>query len=274
MDGKSRRSSMIWPDSASSSYLLREPPGISTKTTTVDSATASRAVLARLLDEAAEEAEVLAGLGVPEDADDEAAVLGLEPFDRAVVRPREGHEALAEPAGPLVVVGLDLAALAEQRGGARAGREAHLVVPEDAGVELVLLVADDVGEVLHEVAAARDVQDLDAAADREHRHVPLERRAQERELRRVPLRANAVRLRVRVGAVVGRIEVGAAGEDEPVERVERLLHGLRRRRHDERPPARELDRANVRVGDERDRRVPDRPARLLHVRRDTDEGPH
>src|SRR3954453_5319246 len=104
---------MMWPDSASSSYLLRDPPGISTKTTTVGSATARLAVRARLVDEPAEEADVLARLRMPEHADDEAAVLRLEALHGAVVGPRERAQALAEPARALVVVRLHRAALAE-----------------------------------------------------------------------------------------------------------------------------------------------------------------
>ncbi len=43
----------------------------------------------------------------------------------------------------------------------------------------VLLVADLLGEMLHEVAAASHVQELRAAADGEDRHVPFECRFQE-----------------------------------------------------------------------------------------------
>jgi hypothetical protein len=46
----------------------------------------------------------------------------------------------------------------------------------------VLLVPDDVGQVLDEVAAAGDVQHLAPAADCEHRHVALERALEQREL--------------------------------------------------------------------------------------------
>ena len=60
----------------------------------------------------------------------------------------------------------------------------------------------------------------------------------------------AVRLRrvgrgVAVGAVVGRVDVDAAREDDPVEHVERLLDRVLARRHDERPPAGLLDRVDV-----------------------------
>ncbi len=67
------------------------------------------------------------------------------------------------------------------------------------GVCLWRVVADQVGQVLDEVAAEGDVQDLRAAADREHRQVALERRAQERELGAVALGHDPGRLGVGLG---------------------------------------------------------------------------
>ncbi len=87
----------------------------------------------------------------------------------------------------------------------------------------MLLVPDDLGQVLDEVAAARDVQHLEAAADREHRQVARERRLEQRELAAVALGVRARRLRMRLGAVLVGLEVVAAGEDEAVERVEHLV---------------------------------------------------
>ena len=81
--------------------------------------------------------------------------------------------------------------LAEHRSEPRAGLDLDVVVGEGARCVLVPLVADDVRQVLHEVAAERDVQHLRAAADREHRQVALERRAQQRELGVVALRARS-----------------------------------------------------------------------------------
>ena len=47
-------------------------------------------------------------------------------------------------------------------------------------------MADDVGQVLDQRAAQRHVHDLQAAADAEHRHAPVERGAEERDLGGVP----------------------------------------------------------------------------------------
>ena len=126
-----------------------------------------------------------------------------------------------------------------------------VVLGELAGQLLVLLVADHLGQVLDEVAAERDVQHLRAAADREHRHVARERGLQQRELGAVALLDDPVRRLVALLAVGGRIEVGAAGEDDPVERVERLLDPVVRGRHEQRAPAGALDGPHVVGRDER-----------------------
>ena len=75
----------------------------------------------------------------------------------------------------------------------------------------VFLVADDLGQVLHEVAAAGDVQHLQPAAYREHGHVARKRRFEQRELCAVTFRAKAGGLRMRIGAVVLRVEICTTG---------------------------------------------------------------
>ena len=139
---------------------------------------------------------------------------------------------------------------------------------------LVDVVPDSFGKVLHEVAATGDVQELEAAADRERRHVTLERRLQERQLTRVPTGLRRIGLRVGVGPVARGIDVGAAREDDPVERVERLLDVLLGRRNDERTPSGLLDRVDVCERDERGGQMPHAPARVLRVRGDPDDRPH
>ena len=142
------------------------------------------AVARGLLDERLEERGVLALLGVPEDAEREAPGRILERLDRAVVGAGGLAQALAEAAVALVVVALDRRVLAERRAAAVLREDVDVVVGEDARRLLVPLVADDLGEVLDEVAAQRDVQHLASAADGEHGHVARERRLEERELGR------------------------------------------------------------------------------------------
>ena len=115
----------------------------------------------------------------------------------------------------------------------------------------MLLVPDNLRQVLDEVAAASDVEHLEAAADREHRQVARERCLEQRELAAVALRVRSDRLRMRLGAVLLRLHVVAAGEDQPVESVEHLLDAVLVRRHEDRATAGSLDRADVVVRDER-----------------------
>ena len=170
---------------------------------------------------------VLACFGVPEDADREPAAMDPR---RASSVPSSAHrdlaQARAEPTEALVVVRLDRRAIAEDRAEPAVALEANVVVGERPGRVLVLLVADDVGQVLNEIAAERDVEHLAAAADGEHRHVALERRFEQRSSARSRSRHDAGRLGVRLLAVELGVEIGAAGEDDPVERVERLVDSV------------------------------------------------
>jgi hypothetical protein len=151
----------------------------------------------------------------------------------------------------------------------------HVMVDERAGrIVLVALVPDDLGQVLDQVAAARDVQHLDAAADTEHRHVAVQRCLHQLELGAVTLLMDAGRLRMRLLAVVRRIEIGAAGEDDPVERVQRLFDSLVARRYEQRPPTRFLDRTHVVVRDQGRLEIPVAPAGRRDVRGDANDRSH
>ena len=145
------------------------------------------------------------------------------------------------------------------------------VLGEDAERLAVAFVPDLLGQVLDEVAATEDVQQLEAAADRERRQVALERRLEQAQLAGVAVRLRGIGRRVPVGAVVGRVDVDAAREDDPVEHVERLLDGVLARRHDERAAAGLLDRVDVVERDERGRQLPGAPTRGLRVRGDADD---
>jgi len=77
-----------------------------------------------------------------------------------------------------------------------------------------------------------------AAADREDGHVTLERGGEERELGVVALRPGAERGRMRLRAVEIGVDIGAPGEEQPVEPVECLLDPALARRHEQRPATR------------------------------------
>ena len=217
--------------------------------------------------------QVLPGLGMPENAEREPARRILDRLDGAVVSVSRDAQARPEPTKALMVVRLHRRVLAEQLAEARALLEHHVVIREHSGRVLVPVVPDVVREVLHEIAAGRDVEDLRSTADRENRHVARERSLQERQLRTVALGDDVLRLGVRILPVELRIEIGAAGEDDGVERVQRLVDSRVEGRDEQRPPACALHCSDVLSRDERDLLVPRAEARRRHVRRDPDERP-
>jgi hypothetical protein len=171
------------------------------------------------------------------------------------------------------MVALNRRAVAEEPLQPAARLEVDVVVAEHARSVLVLVVPDHLREMLHEVAPAGDVQDLAAPADGEHRHVPRERSLEQRELGAIPVRADAVGLRMRLGVVDGRVDIRAAGEEDAVERIERLLDPVFGGWHEKRAPACPLDGANVGEGRERGGSVPNAPVGVFDARRDADDGP-
>ena len=81
-------------------------------------------------------------------------------------------------------------------------------------------MADGLGQVLDEGAATGDVEQLHPAADAEDGKVALEGTADEGELEAIALGPSAPGLGVWGGAVGGRVDVRAAGEQQRVEPVE------------------------------------------------------
>ena len=94
------------------------------------------------------------------------------------------------------------------------------VRPNTPGRGLCPACPDDVGEVLHERAAEGDVEHLQAAAHREDRAAQLQRPRQDGQLGGVALGARRAGARVGLGAVAGRVDVGAAREHHAVEPVD------------------------------------------------------
>jgi hypothetical protein len=186
---------------------------------------------------------------------------------------RRDAETLAEPADALMVMRLHRRTAAEQPSEPRASLDGHVVIRERARRVVVRLVAEDVGKMLDEIAATRDVQNLRAAADREHRHIAREGALEQRELGVIAFFADADGLWVRLLSVELWVDVGAAGEDQPVHRIEGLVDSVRRRRHEERSASGSLDRMNVVRRDERRLLIPVAPLCGDDVGRDADDRP-
>ena len=224
-------------------------------------------------------AAALVGLGVPLDAEHEAALGQLDGLHEVVDGRRAGdHEPLAQLVDALVVMGLG--GVQELAGGVRRqrlGDEADVVVGlvEVAGHAPVVLVAEGLGQVLDERAAKGDVEDLHAAADAEHRHVELGGAPDEGELEGVALAAPALGLGVGLGAVGGRVHIDAAGDDQAVEAVQKLVgiaHQLGLGGDHERQAAGAAHLAHVAGGQDRGVLIPDAVAGLGERRGDADCG--
>ncbi len=107
-------------------------------------------------------------------------------------------------------------------------------------------LADDVGQVLVQCAAPRDVDDLGAAADGQHGHVALVGGARQRELELVQGAFRRAQARVPIGAVDGGIDVGTAGQADAVDAIQEGVDRAEgQRRDDDRQPAGALDRLQV-----------------------------
>ena len=82
---------------------------------------------------------------------------------------------------------------------------------------VVLVVADHFGQVLDERAAVGDVEQLHAAADRQHRQAAPLGGADQGKLAFVAARAGWLGAGMRLGAISRRVDVGAPRQHEAVE---------------------------------------------------------
>ena len=142
--------------------------------------------------------------------------------------------------------------------------------PEDAAV---LVVAVGVGEVLVQRPALRDVDQLHPAADPEERHVALQGPPGQRDLERVALGHRMDDLGMARRAVRGRVDVGAAREDQGVEEVEDLVGVVDEHvvhRQDQRHATGAVDGVDVGARQQERLLVPHAPLRLLEVGDDPD----
>jgi hypothetical protein len=217
-------------------------------------------------------------LGVPLHADHPGHLSVLDGFHGLVVGPRRGDQRLAHPAERLMVIRRDAGPLAQHLDEPAALGDRDVVPGEAADHRAMPLMADDVGQVLDEVAAESDVEHLHAAADRKNRNVPFERGAHECELPVVAIRARWPGARIAGRGVARWIDVTAAGEHETVHAVEHDLGsafriGQRRRgkQHGHRPGRGQG--VGVVGGQQIGDLTPDTPHRPLAVGGDSDSWP-
>ena len=128
------------------------------------------------------------------------------------------------------------------------------------------VVPEAVRDVLLQGPSRGDVHHLHPAADAQQRHLAAQRFAAERDLEVVAVDVGVYGLGMGVGAVGGRVDVGAPGDHKSVEPVEQLAGILRddyvgREQHGD--SARALHGVVVGARDQRHHLVPGAVARLL-----------
>jgi len=210
---------------------------------------------------------------MPLDGQREGVPGQFDGLDAAVGGPRRRDQPFAEPVdGLVVVVGrFERRGAGDLRQGAAVGdldRDPAVL----AGRGRVAGVADDVGQVLVETAAEMDVEDLHAAADAQERQATIDGGADQRELGGVAEVADVAGLGVGGLAVAGRVDVAAAGDDQPVEHVHK---GRRRtgRRQDDRLPAGRHHAVHIGLREEAGGHVPRGEAGPLDIAGDADDRP-
>src|ERR1700683_480567 len=230
------------------------------------------------LHERADDRAALVGLGVPLHAQHEATIGwpgGLAPIhlDRLGQlvdgRAAADEQPRAETVDSLVMMRSGrVDKLAAGARGERALAEQHVVLGAVEGAQHapVLFMAEQVGQMLQEGASERDVDQLHAAADAQHRHVALDGSARERYLEGISLGDRVNRVRPGLLAIGGGVDVGAACEQQAVDQIEYLLRVLGRTRvgrehHGQAAGA--LHRLYVAEPEQRGGLLPHAPARLL-----------
>ena len=125
--------------------------------------------------------------------------------------------------------------LAEARGDEAARLQPHAVRRDPADLRLAVpdLRRPLAGQILQQRAAARDVEHLQAAADRQHGQLARLGGADERDLEAVEVRLGGAEAGVGLGAVDRRVQVRAARQAQAAEPVEQGLDAVDVQRRDD-----------------------------------------
>ena len=226
-----------------------------------------------------EEAPVAALLWMPLDADDETMAAELDGLDDAVLAPSGRDQTDPEFRHPLVVAAEDAEPLAEHPPDLAplGGGDGYLA--ELARKRLVEVRPELVGQVLDEVPAQPDVQDLHPSTDREDRQVAAERGVEECELELVAGRIGPCAPGVGGLPVAAGLDVAAADQHERVEIRHQPGEADRcagrepeLRRDEQRLTTGGGHQVEVRTGDQRRVAFPRPPRGDLPVHRHPDEG--
>ena len=161
-------------------------------------------------------------LGMPLHGDQEPGAVALDRLDDAVRRAAGHPQPRRQAADGLMVQGVNADLGAEQPVQQRSRLQPDRMSGPVPGLQHQVPGAGRIGgrQVLGERAAQRDIHQLDAAADRQHRDVLLAREPDERDLDLVALGVDVLGRRLAGSGVPGGIDVAAAGQHQAVDAVE------------------------------------------------------
>jgi hypothetical protein len=168
---------------------------------------------------------VVALFGVPLHPEAELVSLQLDPLHHLVQRPGHGEQPAADPVDGLVVGGRHLRGGAENPGELAGRADLHVVSGQLDRIRLVAVVADPVGQMLDEGAAAGHVEQLHAAADGQEGQVGFDRGAGHEQLEPVPAVVGLVGLFVRRLVVERGVDVTSPGHQQRVDPGDQAGYG-------------------------------------------------
>ena len=189
------------------------------------------------VDDRGEQARIVQRLlRMPLHRKDEVVAGQLDGLDHTVGIPRADHQTGANFVDGLMVVARRVSGLPHQRGQPGARHRAHRQPGEHPVARTMSVVAKHVRQVLVQRAAERDIEDLRAPTDAQHRQPPGQRALQQRELPTIAGSAGLVGRRMRLLAVGDGVQVVAAGNHQGVQAVQNGMddvgvHRLRRQQH-------------------------------------------
>jgi hypothetical protein len=161
---------------------------------------------------------------MPQDAYSEAAFGILDALDSIVVGPGNLAQSFPDPRDALVMMRANRSALSYEPCHPAVGRNGHVVLGKLAGALPVTIVTGHVGQMLDQVTASDDVEQLHPAAHREDRHIAAERCSEEEHLGGVPIGTQRVCVRVLSCPIQSRIDVGSPRKQQPVQGIEGFFH--------------------------------------------------
>ena len=161
---------------------------------------------------------------MPLNAKDEAFSGGFHGFNNAVISPRRGNEARRKPIDSLMMKAVDFELQPSNKGSQAAAHfDAYCMRARGARLTVCVVTmrrgANFAGDVLNQRAAKRDIEDLMAAANAEHRHVIINCPTGNSQFEGVARVVDVLSCGVRFAAIVNWVNITASRQKHAVETV-------------------------------------------------------